>query len=580
MEEMATYDLPTLKKWFDEYCDAKSDEINEQRKSRQYYHGNQLSDHVRKELKKRKQPPITSNFIRQTIDGVVGLDSRYRQDPKAFPRTPNHAEQSEVATASIRFVTDNNKWSMVSTECLMDGTQSGILIDQFSFEQDTNGQTEIKIERLESEKFFYDPRSIKADFSDAAYMGSWGWFDLFAAIEMFPDKADELQASVSRDANNGSYGEDSQRDWLRNWFDTDRQLVKIVEMWIKRNDQWVYCFFTGAHKLSEGQSPFLDWNGRSGCRFVAQSTYIDESGDRYSLIRDLMPLQDEINQRRSKMLHLINVRQTWARSGMLKSVNQARMELARPDGHLEIEGVFGQDWGIIDQTAQIQGQAALLEASKVEMESFGPGQALLGQGGLTDSSGRALALHLQAGMSKMQPFFNRVRDWKLRNYRMIWANIQRYWDTERYIMVTDDPQDVQHIPVNQLTINEMGQPMMQNRVAEMDMDIIIDESPDTVTLASETFDKLVSLVQAGIQFPPEILLEASDLDTKTKMRVQKMYEQAQQENPMMQQAQQLEIAEKAADVDKTVAETEYKQAQTAKIGAEIGSEIGQMALPI
>ena len=455
----------------------------------------------------------------------------------------------------------------------MDASQSGICVNEYKITRDRRGQVEIKTERLEPEKFFYDPRSIKADFSDAQYMGSWGWFDIGTAEAMFPDKKDEMRESLERDFVSSEA--DAQQDWAANWFDTKRQLIKIIEMWIKVGDQWRFCFFTGSVKLASGESPFVDGDGDPACRFVAVSAYRDEQGDCYSIVRDLIPLQDEINQRRSKMLHMINTRQTWANSGIFKDVNKMRMEMSRPDGHIESEGVFGQDWGIIDQNDQISGQAALLEASKVEMESFGPGQALLGQGGLQDSSGRALALHLQAGMAKMQPFFNRIRDWKLRNYRMMWGNIQKYWTEERYILVTDDPNDIQHIPLNTIDLDDFGNPVPVNAVAEMDMDIIIDESPDTVTLQSETFDKIVQLVQAGIEFPPEILIEASDLDNRTKSRVLKQFEQAKQANPMAERSAMLEMAEREADIEKTNSETAKNIAASDKLQAETLETLAQ-----
>ncbi len=65
-------ELGTVKKWFREFSSSKNDENKEARESRKYYHGNQPSDAVKKELARRKQPPIISNFIRQTIDGIVG----------------------------------------------------------------------------------------------------------------------------------------------------------------------------------------------------------------------------------------------------------------------------------------------------------------------------------------------------------------------------------------------------------------------------------------------------------------------------------------------------------------------------
>ena len=42
-------------------------------------------------------------------------------------------------------------------------------------------------------------------------------------------------------------------------------------------------------------------------------------------------------------------------------------------------------------------------------------------------------------------------------------------------------------------MGEDGKPMMQNAVAQLDVDIILDEAPDTVTVQSEEFGKLADL---------------------------------------------------------------------------------------
>ncbi|MCP5097605.1 MAG: hypothetical protein GY943_18820, partial [Chloroflexi bacterium] len=45
--------LDTYKRWFNEFLDAKSDELAEAKKCRRYYHGNQLSDAIKKALAAR-----------------------------------------------------------------------------------------------------------------------------------------------------------------------------------------------------------------------------------------------------------------------------------------------------------------------------------------------------------------------------------------------------------------------------------------------------------------------------------------------------------------------------------------------
>jgi hypothetical protein len=74
----------------------------------------------------RKQPVVTSNRIVRKIDAVVGLVERLRQDPKAYPRTPKHDEGAELATATLRFVLDNNDWKSKSSRIARAGGIDGI----------------------------------------------------------------------------------------------------------------------------------------------------------------------------------------------------------------------------------------------------------------------------------------------------------------------------------------------------------------------------------------------------------------------------------------------------------------------
>ena len=62
----------------------------------------------------RKQPVVTYNKIGRKIDGIVGLVERLKQDPKAYPRTPQHQQGADLATAVLRYLMDRNKWNEVA----------------------------------------------------------------------------------------------------------------------------------------------------------------------------------------------------------------------------------------------------------------------------------------------------------------------------------------------------------------------------------------------------------------------------------------------------------------------------------
>ena len=82
------WSLAKCKRAYLDYLGNKTNEIEEQKDARRYYHGAQWTEEQLKVLKKRRQPPSTKNRIARKIDGTIGLIERLRQDPKAFPRTP------------------------------------------------------------------------------------------------------------------------------------------------------------------------------------------------------------------------------------------------------------------------------------------------------------------------------------------------------------------------------------------------------------------------------------------------------------------------------------------------------------
>jgi len=96
---------------------------------------------------------------------------------------------------------------------------------------------------------------------------------------------------------------------------------------------------------------------------------------------------------------------------------------------------------------------------------------------------------------------------------------------------------------------------IENNVAELDVDIIVDEGFDTPTIAAEQFSELTKLAQSGFPIPPDVLIEASSL--RNKDRLLEMLKQG--PTPEQQQAalevQEIAKAGAIAEVEKTQSET-------------------------
>jgi len=548
-------DLGKLKKQYLDYLLTKRLEIDEQIAARRYRHGAQYTAEQMEALRLRKQPVVTYNRISRKIDGVVGLVERMRQDPKAFPRTPQHEDGAELATAVLRYVLDEQEWKAKSPIIAADAATDGIGGLEVVLEQGDKGDAEVGFEVVSPEDFFYDPRSFKHDFSDARYMGVGKWIDVDLAKEMFPDKADDINASIdSSDLTSNS-------DKDQKWFMSEEGRVRIVDHWYMWKGQWCYAIYIGSMKLQEGVSYLKDEKGKTICKYVMFSANVDHDGDRYGFVRQLKSAQDEVNSRRSKGLHELNTRRIIGEVGAFDDIEVARREAARPDGVVLRNPGTEAEFDDAAKQANLQGQLEFLQEAKNEIENFGPNPALVGQG-IDSKSGRAIQLMQQAGLAELGPYIIGYRGWKIRVYRALFMAVQEHWTAERWIRVTDSEGLAQFIQVNGLQMHPvLGVPVMVNAIGSLDVDIIIDEGADSVNMMADAYDTLTVLASKGAQVPPQVLIELSPLDSTVKKRLLEIMQQSSQPGP----GQQLQLAEVQSNIIKNHSQAylNYANANTA-----------------
>lgn len=569
------YSVATLRRQYLDYSGSKSEEITEQRLARHYYHGDQIAADVLNILKARRQPVLINNRIGRKIDGVVGLVTKMRQDPKAFPRTPKQEQGAEIATAAMRYALDRADWPASDVESARTGAINGVAGVELSLEGGDRGDPEIAIAPLEADTFFYDPRSMRPDFSDARYMGVAKWVDLDVAKEMFPDKAEELGNLVGPGSGLET---DQQQDRDRRWSDSDKKRVFLVEHWYIKAGEWRFCFYSASTELGSGVSPFGDETGKTICRFVAFSANVDHDGDRYGFVRNMKSAQDEVNSRRSKALHQLNTRRIITEDGAVEDIEKTRTEAARPDGVVVVAPNRRFEFDDAAKQADIQGQLEFLNEAKNEIENFGPNPALIGQG-IENKSGRAISLLQQAGIAELGPFIQAYRGWKIRVYRAVWNAIQRYWTSERWIRVTDNEGLAQFLQLNTLRVDEFGRPTIENAVGSLDVDIILDEGPDTLNVMQDTFDTLMALAHNGVPVPPQVIVTLSGLPSSTKKQVLDMLDKASSGDP---EKAAMEKANAAATIEKTRSEAAKNKGAALKSFADASTafaSLGQPAMP-
>ena len=174
----------------------------------------------------------------------------------------------------------------------------------------------------------------------------------------------------------------------------------------------------------------------------------------------------------------------------------------------------------------------------------------------------------------------------------MWNRISQFWTEERWIRVTDDENNLRWVSLNHpVTAAEMAQEMVDsgqpvppelerivmvspqhvvrttNPVAELDVDIIMQDAPDSVNIQSEQFEMLVEMwTKAPDRIPLEMVVEASSLRNKSKLI--EAIKAPQQPNPQQQEAAEIQKAVAIAEIRKTDSETAKNVASAQNTAAE------------
>jgi hypothetical protein len=573
-EGMDAPDVSKLARHFEEAEQQGRDARQLAERDRDYYDGKQLTDEEVATLQQRGQPAVVFNRIKPKIDALLGFERRMRSDPKAYPRTPQHEQDAESITDAIRFVLDDQRFDLKRSEVAEnvfiegEGALSVVV-------ENRRGKPEVVLNPVPWDRFYRDPYSRRRDYSDAKYKGVVVWMDADDAEAQFGEKAREVvEACFERGDLSETYDD---RPNKTAWVDTKRKRVRVCQHYWREGGKWMHAIFCrGGYLLQPQPSPYLDENGEPECPIVAVSAYIDRENARYGVVRQHVSAQDEINKRRSKALHYLNSRQVIAEKGAVDDIQQAKRELARPDGVVEVNP--GMRFDVGEPISLANAEMQMLQEAKAEIDASGVNPAI--EGDAQAPSGRAQEMLLQAGLAEMTVVFDAMRDWSWRVYRAVWNRIRQFWTEERWIRVTDDERNLRWMGLNVPQRDEFGNVIgVQTPVAELDVDIVLHDAPDSVTIQSEQFEMLTEMwSKAPDRIPLEMVIEASQLRNKDKL-LEHLKSQA-QPPPEMQQMQQrgmeADIAEKEGKAAKAFADARKAEAEADRglIESQIAAEIG------
>jgi len=510
-------------------------------KDRQYYEGRQWTPAEIEELKEISQPAITINHIYAKINALLGLLLQQRPQIKCLPRGKHDAELAHIATLVIRYIMDINDVRTKLAEAFLDMLTAGIgWLDARASGILTKDP--IVVEYVPWHEVVFDPLAKQPDLSDARFVFRWRFVDRDDVLALFPDAEKAIDAPTLN-----VFGWPIGRDAMLGWADRERVLV-VEAQWKELAKRKVYWDGFQAVKYDEAVHGSLVAEGIGEVReavipvvkkaIIVGSTVVHEEELPYlhgdftlipfiafrdvdglpvGVVRMLRDVQDEINKRRSKVLHYLTSKRVIAEKGAVDDPDEFMEELQRPDAFLTYNRGFQlrieSDLDIGAQHFQLM-QEAIQEMSMIS----GIYQDFLG---IPTNARTAAALRqrVMQSLQSVQKWISAVeRGLKVLAEHLL-ALAKQFYTTERLIQITDEPEA---IVLNEVVQNDDGTISVRNSLAKLRADIVVTVQQGGSTERQEQLAQLVELFKV---LPPQliamsldILIDAFDVPQKAKLK--------------------------------------------------------------
>jgi len=525
-----------------------------------YEEGDQLDGAMLAALAERGQPPVIENMIRPQRKVFISRYMKMRLKAAFMGRNQGMDEAHAFMLNDLnRAVDQENAFPREESMAAKDAFIGGIgWIERYQ-EIGRDGWPRIVARRENPFVMWRDPFGRRLDLADYRYVIRSKWVDIDEAVAAMPDKRMELLNCVS--SGGGSVHRQGLLDpsWEQQnefgFVDAQRKRIRLFEVWYRRREQRM------ATITPDGVRVTLDFLGeREAAKVIRQSGFVPESvivdqmwlgiycgmsllhHDRSPYIHngfpftqylwdlkndgsavgwiseDMMSLQDALNKRQSKALHLLNNKQLIiADNATEMNDEELATAVASPDGIIRLTS--GRNVGdvlqILGNTEMGQSQMAMYGHNKQAFgETGGRSEVAEGIAPGDVRSDRGLA-RLEANASGMDSeVFENVKLSRKSGLLVQTAMIQQFYYEEMVFQITEDEESVK---VFQLTKDDF------RALRKYMVNLVMIEEPDYTTSRQQQIDSLFQTLPQILQFGgpwANILIGMTTLRDKEKIMEQ------------------------------------------------------------
>jgi hypothetical protein len=523
----------------------------------QYREGEQYTAKEKATLEERGQPDTVNNKVAVTINKLMGdfVERKYRIGWRGRNEAAD-APLAKLLTDIFRYIRTSNALQFEETDLADDGFTCGFGVMEVFVEFDDLNQPEIKVRSEDSLCVFPDPDWRRYDWNqDARFVARARWFDQDELAERYPKHKDKIKEYKGAPSGSGG-GQDSAVDQARGkwYFDENKKQLRVVDMEYKESvheeivliddPEGVLPFQTkkgdpdydqimAAVKLRELSTEVINRVKKKlhrcvfidGCllehkvlrqkyySLVPYVMYRRKNGAPYSLIALGLSMQDAINKREAKAIHLLNTNQIMYETSAVADPDKLADEMHKPDGLMEFrDGALTQQKVVPRSNIEMaQSQFSMHQAAQSDFD------AIVGvhPGAPTTTGELRGSAALDRKFTELGKPVARIFE-NLTRTRTILGNVlldfvQLYVSPSKVMLITDDK--------NQEQLMQLSRESVQ-KLKTAQYDVVIDDFIDSPTKQQEQWQNFMQVLPQIMPYGPywiKKLLALSDFPDKNEI---------------------------------------------------------------
>ena len=553
--------LEKLDKWWTYTLDHPTWETAKKNHIRcfQYVEGDQYTSSEITTLEERGQPATVNNQCAITVNKLNG-DLADRKMKIGFHARNGAVDQAVADTLSdiFTYIRQRNKLQYEEQEWATDGFTCGFGVMEVFVEFDEMNQPDIRVQQEDSLVVWPDPDCTRYNWNDepggCRFIFRSRYFDADDITAKYPQAKGRL-SEMSADAGTAtqSTGMDGTVATFKNkyYVDDKRKMFRLIDVeWKEPENETMIIFndpsgtFPFAVKKSEAKD-LLEQAKEANIDFeeirrvrkvmhravfigglllehkvlktkhfslVPYMIYRKKTGEPYGPIYLGLSLQDAINKRESKAVHLMSTNQTIYERGSIPDPDKYQEEIHLPDGLVEVEqGSLSGERVMLRNNIELGAQQFQMHIAAQKDFTAVVGvnpNAAIDTGELRGSA--ALGRKFTELGKPVAKIFENLSRSRLLLGDTILDFVQNYITPQKVMMITDDEGRASQVALN---------PNMIQAIKQAQYDVIGTEVQDNATVQQEQFQWFMQFLPNLVSLGPfwvKKVIQMSDLRDKDK----------------------------------------------------------------